>query len=321
LSAPAISSAVGVDDGEGRAHDRVLAQWRRLASRHRRAAAGRALVRGGVLAAMPAVACALAEPTLWPWAAVGWLVVAGVAAAVGASAAPARGTEWCDDVRAALPGNGDALLTWAERRAAAPDAMSAWLLADLDAGLPAAGAPAVDSPVRARRPVWTSRWLQLAAAVAALALLLAWCLSPPWAGLLRGGTPPEPPPLPPAQPSVAIVAVPGNEGAPEPGTDPGDQTPADPEPPLDLPSKPEVVMPRFLADGPSRKDRANVAELPAGAAAATELRPGGGDRPLAPTAEEFRRAAERAQRARHVAPDEQAMVRRYFEGLRRAGGG
>jgi hypothetical protein len=88
-----------------------------------------------------------------------------------------------------------------------------------------------------------------------------------------------------------------------------------------LPSKPEVVMPRFLADGPSRKDRATVAELPAGAPVPTELRPGGGSTAAVPSAEEFRRAAERAQRSRHVAPDEQAMVRRYFEGLRKAGGG
>lgn len=92
---------------------------------------------------------------------------------------------------------------------------------------------------------------------------------------------------------------------------------------LELPDDQRFVVPEFIGDGPTRRARMHAAEL--------EERQGGSRRDNAtnntgqaggdtdkpkPSQQDFERAAERAQRARHVPEAERGIVRRFFDRLR-----
>lgn len=123
----------------------------------------------------------------------------------------------------------------------------------------------------------------------------------------------------------------GPEQLPDPPQQPEDQNkdegeagaddPKEIPPLLELPDDQRFVVPEFIGDGPTRRARMHAAELeeqahggqPASNAAASA---GSGPDQPKPTQQDFERAAERAQRARHVPASEQAIVRRFFEHLR-----
>lgn len=90
---------------------------------------------------------------------------------------------------------------------------------------------------------------------------------------------------------------------------------------LELPEQQRFVVPEFVGDGPTRRARMHAAQLErdGGArppSAGTEGGNGDSEAPPPITKERFERAAEAAQRARHVPDEERAMVRRFFELLR-----
>jgi hypothetical protein len=111
----------------------------------------------------------------------------------------------------------------------------------------------------------------------------------------------------------------------QPEEQPKEQVPPpDPEeiPPLiELPPDQRLVVPDFIGDGPTRRARMHAAELEeqaAGSPAANNGSSAAAPNPDQPEASEpnFERAAEAAQRSRHVPPAERAMVRRFFDKLR-----
>lgn len=128
---------------------------------------------------------------------------------------------------------------------------------------------------------------------------------------------PQPPEAQPPQPPPAAPPPPTGETPPTP-------EPEAPAPLLDLPEQQRFVVPEFLGDGPSRRVRMHAAELAQGGGAPrtpTATAPtGDGSAPAAPppTSAQFERAAEAAQRARHVPDEERPIVRRFFELLREA---
>ncbi|MBX3463021.1 MAG: hypothetical protein KF830_07610 [Planctomycetes bacterium] len=81
-------------------------------------------------------------------------------------------------------------------------------------------------------------------------------------------------------------------------------------------------MPEFVGDGPTRRVRMHAAELERRGGAAPQptagAGPGEAPSPPAPTPAAFERAAEAAQRARHVPAEERPMVQRFFTLLREA---
>lgn len=204
------------------------------------------------------------------------------------------------------------MVAWTEPERWRTRPLAAWFEADLAAGLQQVDAPALAG--LGRRPLWNRRWLRRAGWLTLLALLLGLWLAPPWPGLF-GPTPPPPEP----QPAAAPEAAPQPTGGIAP-TPVATGTVELQEPPLDLPSAPQFVVPSFVDDGPSRREQAPVVEAPEAAPAASSAASGSGGQPNAPSPQErFTRAAEAAQRARHVGADERTIVRRYFERLREAG--
>lgn len=249
----------------------------------------------------------------------------------------------------------DELVTWLEfdqraarerghRGTAERGGMIRWLERDVHVRLQ----PHRRSAARAAGALRLGRWRWLFPLV--VALLLAWLLSawlqPPWSGLVGG--------RPQAAAGAAAVDVEartaaaggdselaepsseeGARGEDEPAlaaptpSDGGDPTePDDPEetPPLvDAPDDQRFVLPDFIGDGPTRRERMHVAELeqprPGGAPRRQERSAAGGageSRPRA-AAVDFERAAERAVRSRHVPDAERGIVRRFFDELKKRG--
>jgi hypothetical protein len=214
--------------------------------------------------------------------------------------------------------------------------MVRWLCADL-AGEIEALAPETVRTLGRRRP-GRVRYLIPLLVLGLLCWLLLNLTLPPIPGLLgggagggagaggggAGGAPPDegqerPGEADPQPPQRLPEPLPLPEEPPPPPV-----VEQEPAPLLDLPVLPRIVVPQFIGDGPTRKamaHRALVADEgggvtppppPPAGRQGTELPP-----PAASQADEFARAAERAQRARHVPPEEQPMVRRFFELLQR----
>ncbi len=259
-------------------------------------------------------------PARWPAAvAIGALVAATFALSASLTVRRRLPVAWLQGVAAGPRGLADEFATWLELGARADAPMALWLATDLDGRLATLTAPQLAAV--GRRRVFGRRLLGLAALLLLLALLLAWWFGPSWPGLL-GGKPPEPPPQPAAgQGAGGGVANAGNAELPDPGDEPQQPPDPTPPPPLDLPDDQHFVVPKFVADGPSRKERVRAAELPQpGGQGAVPRAAGGARRGVPePTAEEFTRAAENAQRARHVGPHEQPIVRRFFDLLQQSG--
>lgn len=244
---------------------------------------------------------------------------------------------------------GDELATWLEwqRRPEAAE-MVGWLARTVVAQLPAL-------PTGALQKVGRRRWGRLRWLAAFVALLwIAFCwfawLQPPWPGLLGGkqdppraggagegpgagsgsrngggandpspgaGTPP-----PPRNPDRRAPPP------PPPGAEPPRPKPAVPEPPaplLQLPGHQQFVVPEHIDDGPTRRMRMHAAEVPDPAPSpqappppASAPAPAGVPPTPPPTAETFERAAEAARAARHVPTEEQPIVRRFFDLLKKA---
>jgi hypothetical protein len=296
---------------------------RRANLRYRRAAFVHAALRTGLPGACGVVLLlwwSLAA-SLWCAAAVAVAVLIDVAAT--ASLLRRRG-------HAALAGIGgrafaDELRTWVERDAvgAAGSAMASWLADDL--------ANAIDvAPARSLRPPRRAiTWLRYFVPILVVLLLAHWLLpdlSVPTPGLLGGGHRPQGGQGPgggsdeqgrsggaPEKPgSAPPLPKPPPTPDPEPPPPP---PPAVPAPMLDLPSLPTAVVPQFIGDGASRRALAQVALLPAGGNGSASDAQRGGDAvaaPSPPPAVQFAAAAERALQSRHVPPEEQAVVKRYF---------
>lgn len=319
-------------------------------ARHGRAAARHAALQVGLGCTLPAIALA------WVWPAGTWWVLLAVAAAASLAASARRAAarsrsalallvpsdgEVADDprTRRQLAELGDELATWLEPHGPEHATMRSWLAQDVRGKLPQL-APATFANLgrpRLGRLLWC---LPLA-----LLLLFAWflidLLSPPWPGVLGGRTttsnagsgggtgregdargggggeqraPPEP------APAIAKAgsAPPPPPDSPEPSPPP---PPAEPAPLLDLPTQHRFLVPEFVGDGPTRRVRMHAAEVETGslgAAAPQETGPGRDQPPPPPSRQDFARAAEEAQRARHVPAAERPMVARFFQALREA---
>ncbi len=299
------------------------------------------LGRGALLAGLPAAVALLlvgtAQPTLvlplLPW--FGGIVVLG--AAIGLLAghlAPAR-----DLVRGLRPQPGvlpavlqDELTTWfeQERRGALDTPVGAWLGATLAGELGRVPATAVRG--LGRRRLGRLRYLLPLCVV----LLLAWLLrfwAPPVPGF--GGAVPEPTrgvPRPGGNAGGGAggeLPSPPQGGSPEQPQPPPDQPPAQPDPsrpedeptppeppqpPAPVPALPEYVLPEFTDQGPSRRELALAAQVAIDGGTAPQPPSAGPDAPppVAPDPTDYRKAAERAIRSRHVPPAERAIVERYF---------
>lgn len=252
----------------------------------------------------------------------------------------------------------DELLTWLEldgdrapaQLGAARAGMLRWLEQDVHQRLSPHRRQAERHVGRLRLGRW--RWL----APVVLALLLAWWIGswwqPPWSGAVGGredlsasadkaggggGAPEQEPGAggdedPQQRPdrqqdgeqerefSAALVlkADDGDEGEQD------DE--AEPPPLVEAPDDRRFVLPDYIGDGPTRRQLMHVAELEqpqAGGAASPQRAPQGGGQgaPTSPppAAAEFERAAERAQRSRHVPDAERAIVRRFFDELQKRG--
>lgn len=300
---------------------RLQAFWRRVRHLHGRRVAAAFALRALLLAAGPTLVAIWWWPARWPAAvAAAALFVAGAALLSRFSMRQRLAVAWLQGVDAAPRGLADEFATWLEVGSRADAPMALWLAKDLDGRVATLTAPQLAAVGRQR--LFGRRLLLIAGLLLLLAWLLAWLLDPNWSGLLSGKPPQPPPPPPPPLTNVGVAAAQVSGGAPQaPGDEP--QRPPDPPPPLDLPDDQHFVVPRFVADGPSRKERVRAAELPQAGGQGAAPRTAGGSRGGVPepTAEEFQRAAENAQRARHVAPREQPIVRRFFELLQQAGAG
>lgn len=251
----------------------------------------------------------------------------------------------------------DELLTWLEwdRKASRAPAsarradMIRWLEADVYERLQ----PRRQGVQRAMLRGGLGRWRLLAAVL--LALALAWLLGlwfqPPWSGAV-GGKPAaptsteEPDDGGSAQPDDQDEAqeLPRGAGADEPVEQEVPEIPEQPapvipegddaepeeapveEPPLvDAPDDRRFILPDFIGDGPTRRERMHVAELEqpsaSSGARAERAQAAGAERPRPspPAALEFERAAEKAARSRHVPDRERSMVRRFFQELQKRG--
>lgn len=318
---------------------------RRLRWRRRRTIVGGALLRAALVLAVPAVALAWLFP-----AAVGsitlvaasLLLVAalgGLVSARGAKAALLRGIEQASVAAGVLADLDDELRTWLEyERSTGSPAMLGWLGNDVSGRLAALPADAL-RPIGRRSPgrLW---WLLPLLLLVLLAWWLSWWLAPPWPGALGGaanrpdagavaggdagadggggrgesGRPEPPPPAREEAPPPAPMPPPPGAATPPPDDEPS--------PLLALPEQQHFVLPEFIDDGPTRRARMRAAELEAGAPQQpAAARGSAGEAPPPPPAREevFTRAAEAAQRARHVPPSERAMVRRFFDRLRAGG--
>jgi hypothetical protein len=221
--------------------------------------------------------------------------------------------------------------------------MVQWLGRDVEARLP--GLPADAIAGAGRRGL--GRWRRLVPFVGLLLLvwLVAEWLAPPWPGVLsgrardlpgpaasgpgdgsgggNGGGGIEQPQSPDPQPDEGKQQPAAAQPQEPPGPAPTPPEPEAPAPLLELPEQQRFVVPEFVGDGPTRRARVHAAEVER-SGAVSRPRPtgaGGNDEspsPPPPTAESFERAAEAAQRARHVPDEERPMVRRFFELLREA---
>lgn len=200
------------------------------------------------------------------------------------------------------------------------------------------------------------RWLLPALLLLVLLWLLALWLAPPWTGAV-GGRPNQPTSgdsqgeggtgggAADPQPGDQATSGSGSPDKPQPeqpvedppdpvtpdpvSSESGKPQPEDPEPVpappmLDLGSDSRLVLPDFIGDGPTRRALMHTAELEQERAGVRPPNSAGSDgqrRPdeTPPQQPEFERAAERAQRARHVPTKERAMVRRFFDKLRQRG--
>jgi hypothetical protein len=256
------------------------------------------------------------------------------------------GVEVDATLRARLAELGDELLTWLEPARAGQGPMRSWLAHDVRSKLPQLGAPVVAAI--GRRRFGRSLWLLPLALLLLLVWFLADLLSPPWPGAFGGRTTrtfagndgntgndgqgkggggageqqPEPEPKPEPQPAdkPELQPPPPTAPPPPPGPEPETPEPEAPAPLLDLPTQHRFLVPEFVGDGPTRRARMHAAEIADDPPGATTNRsaPAGGKTAPPPSRDEFERAAEAAQRARHVPPHERAMVARFFELLREA---
>jgi hypothetical protein len=130
---------------------------------------------------------------------------------------------------------------------------------------------------------------------------------------------PQPEPRPRPEPQPVGAGKPGGGAQPPPGprTQPKPLIAA-------LPTQKEFVVPTWIHEGPSTKGKAPVVEME------QPERPPGPPRQMQrpeeakrspQQLEDFQRAAERAQHARHVPPAERPFVRRYFGELVESGRG
>lgn len=334
--------------------DRLLGFASRLRRRHAIAAARSAAVVTALLLAVPSIAVAWSVPSLrlptagLVAAVVGFVaLVALVRSSRVANEALLRSETGEAVAMAAVVG--DELATWLElRRGTATDVpMVGWLGRDVVRRLPTLPTEAI---VQAgRRPLGRVRWLVPIVLLLVLAWILAEWLAPPWPGALGGGagsgsgggggggganqgegtgsgqgtpTPTPPPPDEPPQPQERPPDErPPTPPPPEPEKREAETKPETPAPMLELPEQQRFVVPEFVGDGPTRRARMHAAQVErdGGArskAAGTEGNDGNGEAPPPPAKERFERAAEAAQRARHVPDEERAMVQRFFQLLR-----
>lgn len=238
--------------------------------------------------------------------------------------------------------------------AAANGEMVQWLERDVHGRLAPYRSRALAAVTRPR--LGRFRWLlPLVLALLLMWLLFAW-LVPPWSGVVGGqpnqasaadqgeqgdgaGGEDGPGEVAPDRRDAPSQPQddPGQEEEPDKQPDPGPlevpkppQEPAEPSPDpaeipplLELPGDQRFVVPEFIGDGPTRRARMRAAELEE-QAAGNQPRPSGKPRrggggevaDPRPTPPDFERAAEAAQRSRHVPPPERAIVRRFFERLR-----
>jgi hypothetical protein len=124
------------------------------------------------------------------------------------------------------------------------------------------------------------------------------------------------------QPQPRDAQQPDATPPPSAGNEPEPPPPADGTPPplLDLPSLRQFLLPEFVGDGPTQRVRMHAAETSDAPTAPTPQNSSAaaGTPPPPPSRETFERAAEAAQRARHVPPAERAIVRAFFDALREA---
>ena len=127
------------------------------------------------------------------------------------------------------------------------------------------------------------------------------------------------------QPSKQPPPPTGPEPSPPDPQQPDDQSdPREVPPMIELPPDQRFVVPDFIGDGPTRRARMHAAELDEQAAGQARQDAASGSQAANPDAPkppqpDFERAAEAAQRARHVPAAERAMVRRFFDKLREQG--
>lgn len=319
---------------------------RRLCWRRRLSLGIGALLRALLALLVPAVAllwlfpAAVATITLVVAAVLLFAALGGLVSAAGARAALLRGIDQVSVHPAVLADLDDELRTWLEdERPAQSPAMRAWLGNDVCGRLATLPAAAL-RPIGRRSPgrLW---WCLPLLLLVLLAWWLSWWLAPPWPGALGGaanqpaaaggaggergdghdgrGQDERREPEPPPRPRDEARSTPPLPPPPSAATPPPDD---EPSPLLALPEQQHFVLPEFIDDGPTRRARMRAAELEAGAPAqptAAGLGDGKAPPPPPPRDELFERAAEAAQRARHVPPAEQAMVRRFFDRLREAG--
>ncbi|MGE3174507.1 MAG: hypothetical protein AB7O97_17890 [Planctomycetota bacterium] len=318
----------------------------RLERAHRLAIVGRGLAG----AALP-MSCAAAALLFWWPAAAAW-AAAGLAALLVLRGAIAWRTS-DRSRRAALrafaaehPRLFDELQTFCELdaggRAGSP--MARWLAYDLSDRIRGLPRDEVRRPARRQRLGPVRYFVPLL-----LVLLLVWWLRPdltlPVPGLAGGaggqsgagagrggggdtgegdggtGTAADellpPPPEPEASSEAPPPPAPEQVEPPPPSPPPQPEAPA---PLLDLPTLPQVVVPEFIPDGPTRRALAERALVAGGGGESAPSTPppaatgaGGGAAASPPRSEEFARAQERAQQSRRVPEGERAIVRRFFE--------
>jgi hypothetical protein len=328
---------------------RLLAFANGLRRRHCTGAAVHAALRTGLVLAVPVL------PLCWLWPDVRWPLVAGWSVMVGGSAAlaAARASRLADaallratDVaHAAGPDElavlGDELGTWLEaHRRGQQSAMTGWLARAIDDQLPRLPRQRL-API-GRRSLGGLAWLLPLLLLLLLAILFTELLAPPWSGAL-GGRPRDLPGNGGGGDTQGEASGGGStatgDAPPPPEPEPADaqQPPPTPPPPgaadapppvnerpplLDLPEQQRFLVPEFLGDGPTRRVRMHAAEVEVGAPATSAAPPPAGSAPPqpvpSPQQETFARAAEAAQRARHVPPAERPMVDRFFQALREA---